>query len=109
LLFCQNIFIKNVVSRLTEHDDVITPLFRGAPRLGIALGPAPARAGPVDKHWCVKQRKQKIFPLAVRCFDPATGVQRLLASFLSSSDVVETVTSETETWLKFRDETETLS
>ena len=25
------------------------------------------------------------------------------------SDVVETVTSETETWLKFRDETETLS
>ena len=26
-----------------------------------------------------------------------------------SSDVVETVTSETETWLKFRDKTETLS
>jgi len=26
-----------------------------------------------------------------------------------SSDVVETVTSETETWLKFGDETETLS
>jgi len=25
------------------------------------------------------------------------------------SDVVETVTSETKTWLKFRDETETLS
>jgi len=31
---------------LTEHDDVITPLVRGAPRLGFALGPAPARAGP---------------------------------------------------------------
>jgi len=31
---------------LTEHDDVITPLLRGAPRLGLALGPAPARAGP---------------------------------------------------------------
>jgi len=28
------------------HDDVITPLLRGAPRLGLALGPAPARAGP---------------------------------------------------------------
>jgi len=26
---------------------------------------------------------------------------------LKTSDVVETVTSETETWLKFRDETET--
>jgi len=31
---------------LTEHDDVITPLLRGAPRLGLALGPALARAGP---------------------------------------------------------------
>jgi len=30
---------------LTEHDDVITPLLRGAPRLGLALGPAPAKAG----------------------------------------------------------------
>jgi len=28
---------------------------------------------------------------------------------MSTSDVVETVTSETETWLKFRDETEALS
>jgi len=27
---------------------------------------------------------------------------------LESSDVVETVTSETETWFKFRDETETV-
>jgi len=31
---------------LTDHDDVITQLDRGAPRLGLALGPAPARAGP---------------------------------------------------------------
>jgi len=31
---------------LTEHDDVITPLLRGGPRLGVALGTAPARAGP---------------------------------------------------------------
>jgi len=29
--------------------------------------------------------------------------------FVSGSDVVETVTSETETWLKIRDEVETLS
>jgi len=33
---------------LTGHDDVITPLLRGAPRLSVALGPAPARAGPSD-------------------------------------------------------------
>jgi len=31
---------------LTEHDDVIKSLLRGAPRLGLVLGPAPARAGP---------------------------------------------------------------
>jgi len=31
---------------LTEHDDIMTPLLRGSPRLGLALGPAPARAGP---------------------------------------------------------------
>jgi len=31
---------------LTEHSDVITPLLRRAPRLGLALGPASARAGP---------------------------------------------------------------
>jgi len=35
---------------LTEHDDVIKPLLRGAPRLSLALGPAPARAGPVDDN-----------------------------------------------------------
>jgi len=28
------------MTRLTEHDDVITPLLRWAPRLGLALGPA---------------------------------------------------------------------
>jgi len=31
---------------LTDHGDVITPLVRGAPRLDLALGPTPARAGP---------------------------------------------------------------
>jgi len=35
-----------IVTRLTEHDDVIKSLFRGAPRLGLALGPESARAGP---------------------------------------------------------------
>jgi len=35
-----------IVTRLTEHDDVIKSLLRGAPRLGLALGPSSARAGP---------------------------------------------------------------
>jgi len=35
-----------VIVRLTDHDDVRTQLVRGAPRLGLALGSAPARAGP---------------------------------------------------------------
>jgi len=35
---------------LTEHDDVIKSLFRGAPRLGVVLGPASARAGPGGEH-----------------------------------------------------------
>jgi len=43
--FAKNIFIKKAITRLTEHDDVKTPLFRGAPRQGLSLGPAPARAG----------------------------------------------------------------
>jgi len=33
---------------LTEHDDVKTPLLRGAPPLGLALDPAPARASPAN-------------------------------------------------------------
>jgi len=37
--------MKKVVARLTEHDDVITPLLRGVSRLGLALGSAPARDG----------------------------------------------------------------
>jgi len=35
---------------LTEHDDVIKPLPRGAPRPGLALDPAPAWAGPAYQH-----------------------------------------------------------
>jgi len=34
-----------IVTRLTAHDDVIKALLRGAPLLGLALGPASARAG----------------------------------------------------------------
>jgi len=36
-------------------------------------------------------------------------IQMLGLGLMISSDVVETVTSETETWVRFRDETETLS
>jgi len=35
-----------IVTRLTEHGDVIKSLLRGTPRLGLALDPAPARTGP---------------------------------------------------------------
>jgi len=38
----ENNFIKKVVAWLTEHDNVITKLLRGAQRLALALGPAPA-------------------------------------------------------------------
>jgi len=47
-----------IVTQLTEHDDVIKSLLRGAPRLGLALAPAPARAGPdhslfyIDRRLC---------------------------------------------------------
>jgi len=36
-------------------------------------------------------------------------IQLFRLNYKKYSDVVETVTSETETWLKFRDETETES
>jgi len=42
----QKHFIRNVVERLTEHDDVTAPLLRRAPHLGLALGFALARASP---------------------------------------------------------------
>jgi len=35
------------MARLTEHDDVITPLLRWARRLGFTLGPALANASRV--------------------------------------------------------------
>jgi len=63
-----NIFIKKVITRLTEHVGVITLLLRGAPRLGLASGPALARAGPADKQSRVKgcwgpQKKSRWGPL----------------------------------------------
>ena len=49
-----------MVTRLTEHFDVIKPLYRGAPRLGLALGPVPARAGPAymrsESNYFVSQK-----------------------------------------------------
>jgi len=35
-----------IVTRLTEHDDVMKTRLRGGQHLGLALGPAYARAGP---------------------------------------------------------------
>ena len=40
-----------IVTRLTVHDDVMKSLLRGAPRLGLALGPASARAVPGYKRF----------------------------------------------------------
>ena len=59
-----NIFIQKVLTRLTEHDGVISPLLRGAPRLGLALGPALARAGPD----CRCKREMHGTPLSSRNF-----------------------------------------
>jgi len=45
--WCFTVSVRSttIVTRLTEHDDVMKALLKGAPRLGLALGPA-ARAGP---------------------------------------------------------------
>jgi len=42
---------------LTGHDDVIKPLPRGVPRLNLALGTAPARAGPGCAPWFTKNER----------------------------------------------------
>jgi len=42
---------------MTEHNDIITPLLKGAPRLGLASGPASARvslASPLPQTMCAK-------------------------------------------------------
>ena len=51
-----------IVTRLTEHDEVIKSLLRGAPRLGLALGLGPARAGH-DRRLQNSQVTDKIFLL----------------------------------------------
>jgi len=48
-VFAKTFSSKKVVARLSEHDDVITPLLRGGPRLSLALGLALARAGPAEQ------------------------------------------------------------
>ena len=42
-----------IVTRLTEHHDVIKSLLRGAPRPGLALDPASPRAGPGTSYWTI--------------------------------------------------------
>jgi len=37
-----------VVTRLTDHDEVIKPLVKQALRFGLTLGPAPAGVGPAS-------------------------------------------------------------
>jgi len=49
-----------IVTRLTEHDGVIKSLLRGALRLGLALGPASARAGPA---YDVGQKSLNLLPI----------------------------------------------
>jgi len=39
-------FTSAIVTRLIEYNDVIQSLLRRAPRPGLTLGPAPARADP---------------------------------------------------------------
>jgi len=66
---------------LTEHDDVITPLLRGAPRLDLALGPAPARAGPDSTYRCRS-------PTSIaNCFD-LTSLARIQTSKQECNAVV---------------------
>jgi len=49
---------------LTEHDGVITLLLRGAPALGLALGPALASAGP-DNYYGIQIEGKEIYPIFV--------------------------------------------
>jgi len=50
---CCTVYLRSatIVTRLTKHDDEIKSLLRGAPRLGLALGPTSARAGPDRQCW----------------------------------------------------------
>jgi len=48
LCWCCTAYLRSttIVAQLTEHHDVLKSLLRDAPRLGLALGFASARAGP---------------------------------------------------------------
>ena len=48
-----------IATRLTEHEDDIKSLFRGAPHLGLALGPARAR----DDHGSGLDRTAILFKI----------------------------------------------
>jgi len=58
--FAENLHQK-AVAQWTEHDDFIKPLLRGAPRLGLALGPAPFQSSPegVDVTARIKEIENK--------------------------------------------------
>ena len=47
---------------MTERDDIITPLLRRAPRLGLALGLAPAKAGPVADDAMQMDVQKTLYP-----------------------------------------------
>jgi len=55
---------KKVVTRLTESDDVITPLLRRAPRLGLALGSALIPGFGQNKH-CQRNEKNLFSEISV--------------------------------------------
>jgi len=69
-------FIIKIVERLTEHDDVITKLLRGAPRLGLALGPASVTAGPdsIGSSHTTCCKPDKIYKLGVELVTKSTIV-----------------------------------
>jgi len=45
-----HLHFTTIVTQLSEHDDVMQSLLRGAPRLGLALGPAPRSC--IGSHTC---------------------------------------------------------
>jgi len=62
-----------IVTWLTEHDNVIKSLFRGAPHFGLALGPASARAGPVSDT--VEENVWPFLGIGILCIDHPCGDQ----------------------------------
>jgi len=50
LVLCCIFALYHDRNTVDEHDDVIKSLLRGIPCLGLALGPASARASPAGRH-----------------------------------------------------------